>query len=846
MFSEQDEKYLIRLLGRNDVILFLGAGFSLDSTNRLGENFPTGWELGEKLWSFLGFEQEYDGTSLSLMYQHFVDIGVKRSSKVDFLNNTLLSNEIPDYYNSVTIPYWHKIYSINIDDVIQKIFLRQNKKINEVIYPFDEFKERDQSLERTSVIHLHGKLPCNPEDVIFSAKQYAKAGLTNQPLYSQFVYDYATRPTIFIGTDLNEPIFERYIEARENKDGYGESRPKSFLITPKLSPVKAALLKNSYNVHHIEAKGEEFLNWLKSIQRELPTRQDILRTTFPSLLDITDFIDSSVSKKSIYQFSSSFKRVPTEYRPKRERSMYLQGSNPTWNDIHLNMDIPRTITTPIYSEVMDSLKNVEENSLQKIITLSGTAGSGKSTIIKRLGLNLSRNGVTVFISDSDIMPKSHQIFDVLDSIKEQVVLIFDNASLMLGYVNKLIPQFAQLEHPPILILSVRSNQINRINSIIDPNIINHTHFRVPNLDMAEIPLLIDKLDEFNLLSRLKGMSTTQRINEFKNKAKKQILVAMKEVTNGLPFDEIIKDEFNCIHSHEAKTLCVCVALNTELGFYNTKQDFVGFSSVSHNEALDYLNNTLEGTFSYLGEKRDKIMVRHRILADYIISHCASLMMLKDAYIRVLSVLAPELVNTSSYTRKFNLYKSLINHKKIFLRFKEDMESAREVYDSLKSYFEYEPHFWLQYASLEMEGHSGDLKLAENYIHQAESLSPNSDFIQNAKCNLFYKLSTSDIPYSYALEYKRTADELAEELISRIGDNEPYIYHIHCRGRYYFIQRWVTNYEEKKSQIKELRKDITNAGRKHPRDRKLEQASQAINRAYMIMGASGNIEQPDIL
>ena len=69
MFKKDDEKYLKRLIARNEVILFLGSGFSLNATNKLGEKFPTGKILAEKIWSFLGYTGDYDGTSLPELYQ---------------------------------------------------------------------------------------------------------------------------------------------------------------------------------------------------------------------------------------------------------------------------------------------------------------------------------------------------------------------------------------------------------------------------------------------------------------------------------------------------------------------------------------------------------------------------------------------------------------------------------------------------------------------------------------------------------------------------------------------------------------------------------------------------------
>lgn len=841
MFEGNDEKYLIRLLGRNQVVLFLGAGFSMGASNKLGEEFPSGRQLGEKLWQFLKFEGEYDETPLPVLYDAFLGEGIKREQKREFLENHLLSGEVPEYYDRLTIPFWFKIYTINIDDVIQQVFRRNNQVLRQLIYPNDEFKERDQSLEETHVIHLHGKLPCNPEDVVFSTKQYARTTLKNQPLYSQFVYDYATHPTIFVGTDLNEAVFERYVEAREGLEGSGEHRPKSFIVSPKLSPAKAKVLKNQYNIHHITATTEQFLDWIKSIAEQLPSKNEILQRTFPNLLDLIEYADlTGVSKKAMYSFSESFKRVPKDYSIEQTRSAYLLGANPSWNDIFDNMDVPRTISGDIYEHVFKLATQDHENPKQKLISLLGTAGSGKSTILKRLGVRLSQNGVTVFISDSDFLPKPTELIDVLIAIKERVVLMFDNAASVLPQLPNLIGAFSRLDYPPVIAISLRSNHRDKLNYHIDPEVTENKIFKVPNLDDAEINSLIAKLEQYNLLGRLKGMSEAKRIKQFKWHAKKQILIAMKEATSGVSFNDIIKSEFTEIKPDEAKILCLCIALCTELGFTNSQQDFVGFSEAEHNETLHYLHNVLDGTIMWVGDTGE-FMIRHRILADYMIKHCASLDMLKVAYIRVLAVLAPELVGTHGRSKKFNLYKSLINHQILFNRFQKNIEYAREVYESLTPYFDRDAHFWLQYGSLEIEGRGGNLILAENYINQAESLAPHYRYIQSAKCNLYYKMANAQDDITHALEYKHKADELATMLITDNPDNDPHISHIQCRGTYNFIIIWVTDRNERVKQLDELRQLITIQVKRHPRDKKLEQAFQLITRAYIRQGISDSAE-----
>lgn len=847
MFEVNDEKYLKRLIYNNQVVLFLGSGFSRDSKNKLGEYFPTGYKLGEKIWTFLGYKGDYDGTSLPEMYQALLSSGIKQNLIESFLENNLLCSEVPESYGVIAKSFWYKIYTINIDDVITKIFKSENKRIKELVFPKDEYFERDQSLESTQVVYLHGKLPCNPKDVIFSNQQYAKSHLKNQPLYGQFVYDYATLPTIFVGTDLNEPLFNSYIEAREGKNGFRELRPKSFIIIPSLSPVKADNLKNNYNVHHIEGTTQDFLNWLKGIETEQPSRLDVLRITFPSLLSVYEYADATgTSNASLNEFAKSFNRIPKADGFNSERSNFLLGSSPRWNDIFNETDIPRTITKTIFAKIEEIYDDTNSNDKTSVVAITGYAGSGKSTIIKRLGFMVSQQGRTAFLSYSDFMPRVDHIIKVLSSIEEKVIIFFDNSKNILTQLPNLINSLnTQLKNPPIIVLGLRTNFSDNLHYCLDGETSNNFVYPIPNLDDTEIKFLIEKLDKNNLLGILKGKSSFDREREFKYKAKRQILIAMKEATTGRSFGEIIESEFTSISPYEAQIICVCIALNTELGFTNSKQDLVGFSKVSHIEALNYLETVLQGTITWVGYNNERFMLRHKILADYIIQKCASTEILKEAYIRVLSILAPELKKSQGPSRKFNLYKSLINHQVIYRRFKESIELAREVYDSIATFFDQDANFWLQYGSLEIEGTGGNLTLAENYLNQADSLAPNYDYILNAKCNLYYKMATTTKNFDDALEYKNMADDLAYKLILKVGKEEPHIYHIHCRGRYNFISKWVLDHEKKKEELKNLKKTISTAIKLHPRDKRLDVAFQAINRAYLQLGIEDDLEDPEI-
>jgi len=249
------------------------------------------------------------------------------------------------------------------------------------------------------------------------------------------------------------------------------------------------------------------------------------------------------------------------------------------------------------------------------------------------------------------------------------------------------------------------------------------------------------------------------------------------------------------------------------------------------------------------EDRNQFFLRHRVLADFFINRCASLEILKESYIRVLSVLAPELKRSHSPSRKFNLYKSLINHKILYHRFSRKIDLAREVYESITEYFADDAHFWLQYGSLETEGEGGDLNLAENYLSQAESLAPDYSYIQNAKCNLYYKLALIQDNINRAKEVKNKADNLGNTLLLTVGRNESHIYHIICGGRYHFIRKWITDPSEKKEELKALKRTISTARTLHPRDRKLDEIYKVIQKAYLELGMPDgglNLDIPNLI
>lgn len=831
MFESGDGEFLKRALARNEVVLFLGAGFSRDATNRLGQPMPLSSDVGHGLWELLGYSGAYDGTPLSDMYEAALQSGVPFTRLQHFLETNFLTREIPANFDLLSKFFWYRIYTTNIDDLLKRVYDRTDgPRLQILAYPDDEVRERDQGLERIQAIYLHGALPCRPDQITFSVRQYAKRAIEISPLYQQFVGDYATSPTVFIGTELNEPLFWQHLEARERRlADIPEQRPKSFLISPHISPPKRAQLR-AYNVIPIEAFAGDFLNWLNMILPEMPPQIEVLRRTLPSVVALLEAAPSTAASaaRDLKDFGQAFHLVPGRMDVRGDRSFFLLGATPRWEDIFRGLDAPRDLTDRLFSHT-ERVANGDDS--RRVMALLGTAGSGKSTILRRLAVRLAQSNVATFMTNSEEFPAPSVIAAAIRALNRPTVLLFDNAEIALGAMAGIVEATEQLPYPPILIIASRTNEFDRRSARLE-KVADIADFAVQDLTRGEIVAVIRVLDEQGLLGELRGMSSRERIAAFEERARRQILVAMREATSGQGFDDIIRDEFETLPNIEAKMLYLCVALATDTGHRITLPQFVRCANVPPAEALVLLDRSLKGIVIRTGTRRDLLLLRHRLIAEFILNVGASRTLVADAYVRLLSTIAGE-IRGGKHSRTFGLYRELVNHETVYERFSSSLDDARAVYDSISAPLSSDAHFWLQYGLLELE--FGNLQLAENYLRQAESLYPNSYLIQNALGHLFLRKAIEASSLPLALEYRREGTDILQQRMEL--DDSPYPYHIYCLQRQKFAHRWITRRKDLKAELEHLRTVLQKARSLYGRNRKLRNLQTDVDREYYSLALS---------
>src|SRR5689334_25273423 len=113
-FAGNDLDFLVRNAISNSVVLYLGAGFSVDAKNSQGNNIPVGNQFSEVLWKFLGYAETYDGTALPTMYE--AALRRKHTDLQRLLDENFRCAAIPDWYSIVHRIFWMRIYTTNVDD----------------------------------------------------------------------------------------------------------------------------------------------------------------------------------------------------------------------------------------------------------------------------------------------------------------------------------------------------------------------------------------------------------------------------------------------------------------------------------------------------------------------------------------------------------------------------------------------------------------------------------------------------------------------------------------------------------------------------------------------------------
>ena len=797
-------EYLGGKIADGSAVLFTGAGFSSLARNRLGQPLPSSRELVDALWSIAFPGTEYDGeSSLADVYEAAVSVGKNTTGQrlSDLL--TIPTGGLDDSYRVWLSVPWYRHYTLNLDNLDERASV--DFHLPRAVTSVSALDEAPPPLADGTLVsvHLNGRVSEFP-NVTFSDRQYAERTAAPDPWYRTLINDVTGRCVVFIGTSLNEPPLWQQIELRLQRGaGTKELRPRSFLVTPSLTRARQRVLEQ-YNVEWIPMSHEEFLD------RVLATLSDQSIQGLASLRAREETRKRSGAVTSV----SELRGIPST-QPRD----YLLGREPEWGDVSDD-------GYAVVREFEQDLREHFDRSAKRILLVTGTAGSGKSTTLKRLAVEYDTVGETTYWIPSETELSLQRLRQNIAAVRAQVVVMDDVDVFGASSATFLDGLLADSEHIRI-VAAVRSSRFRRLR-LADEFEENGFIVTVPLLGDADIDLLLGALTAAGRLGHLRGMSRPEQQKVFRDRSGRELLVAMIEATSNEKFEVKIGEECDDL-GNTAGYQYAAAALATSFREALTRDELLDVSGGLPNIALNDLRYLVDHRF--IVERDGVFRVRHRVIADRAIDHFARRGQLADPITSLLWVMAARVNQfTPRHARERNMVVSLLSHE-FLIRIGLGQAQVRGVYDSVEPLLSWDSHYWLQRGSYEVE--RGDLDLAKNFLDQARSLATDDYMVQTEWAYMTIKRAAVAPDAMHAQENVDMAMGELEDAVQLRGAADSYPYHVLGSQGLAWARRAPMDLPVRRQFLAHILAIVREGVRQHPRNPELRQLEHDLEHDYLM-------------
>jgi len=705
LYNKYDLNELIRKLQNQNVILFIGAGFSASVKNLLNNEMPMAKDLANEIGKLGDFDDEND-------LQYAADEYLKNNSPeelIKLLQKLYTAKVIPPYIEEILKYSFRRIYTTNYDDVIEKSSQKNNiyrKSIEVNNDPKEHYKNNN------TCIHINGSitnLDTNTINKSFKLSESSYLLQSDSFLESDWWYPFEkdleySSAIIFLGYSLDYDIdIKKVLSNNTWKD-------KTYFVT-RLNPSKRKVskLEKFGKVFDIEIEGfsnllSKNVSSLSEIPKELKVFSEYLLNNTLEAVSITD-----------NDIRDLLTRGKVNYKA---------------------LDKALTQTNELYTierEHYESIKNQLINNT-KIIAIVSEFGNGKSLFLKQLRLMLHLDGYKVFeLSDYEL--DYIQDIDLLHNRKENAILLIDryeDALDIIKYVKTLNSDFIKL--------------------IVADRVSNHSHVKKVLKDYNPFEIDIDilkdnEIDAFISLVHHIGewgeISKNKKLIEhkFNQEYKKQIsffllsLFESSQIKSSLDalVNPLLKDE------DTKNTLLSIFLLNLmDIELLRTLISEVANSSLIMHPTL-FENKNFKELFNI---EHTQMHIKSSVMAKFVIKTYFTPQFLKEFLIHVVEI-SQEFKKSDKVWNKierellrFHFIEQLVSDNSSFLRgYFESLKQRK----SLK-WLEYEPHYWLQYAMADMANDDylkaqKKLDTAYSYIEKRDNYDVSSFNNQQARLYL---------------------------------------------------------------------------------------------------------------
>jgi hypothetical protein len=345
---------------KSNINLFLGAGFSLFSSDQNNKPLPTAVDLTRELCEV--FHKPYTAkTDLARLY---IVINSTDSDKLrKYLKERFTISKFDERYLSLDKIATDTIFTTNIDNLLQKVFGRSTRKyLNDLDFHGPVYNDKSA----IDLVMLHGSV-INDRKPFRFGKTEISSSFENEPVRWRDLQDRLQRNSIlFWGYSVEDPAT---LQALAESVARNSGDKKHWII---LHP-KAVEDIEYYRALHFQiiiSDTDEFLNYLSS-----EFTGDSSKVT----------VAIKTNTKSL--FPGETIPSPSELSTFRPIEHFLRGAAPEWSDIY----------SPILYKVSHYITLREAIFAKQQVAIAGVPASGKSTLLMQLASDIPFEGHKIMI-----------------------------------------------------------------------------------------------------------------------------------------------------------------------------------------------------------------------------------------------------------------------------------------------------------------------------------------------------------------------------------------------------------------------------------------------------------------
>ena len=453
---------------------------------------------------------------------------------------------------------WHAIYTVNFDTLVEQAYAATTSPLQQ-LRPIYSNRDRITGLDRDTVplYKLHGCVSRPNSDegrLVLTQDDFARVEESRKRLFNRLLDSLVDLPVLYVGFARADPDFARVLAEVDKAVSGLVDLSRSYALQPRFvdAEAKRAEMKK---VTLLDLGAQDFFQQLSTAIPE-PAR---LPTASESPIPVSRLTarrpgaSNSILRALVDDFEILDDRLLDE-RPDAE--LFFKGSQPSWGDIAAGFDAERDLLDPLLEAAL--VDTDIDSATVNLVFLHSEAGGGKTTLLRRAGAELATTWDAVVLS---LQPFGElellNVERLASALDERVYILVDDASRLSGELRNFVSAATRARMKVTIVAAARTNEWRESQDarLLTPQ----AEFEIGPLTSGEIDHILDVLEEHDQLFHLKDADRPTQRKAFEERADKQLLVALREATEGKHFDEIVVDEYERIPGDDARRAYLYVA-----------------------------------------------------------------------------------------------------------------------------------------------------------------------------------------------------------------------------------------------------------------------------------------------